>query len=242
MLTKTRAIVLRNIKYGERKMIVDLLTQQHGRVSVVANVPTTQRGKLKKQYFQPLSILNVELDQRPSATLHHLRDARLAVPFASIPFHPVKLSITLFLAEFVYYSTREEQLNPTLFDYIETSLRWLDSCQTSFANFHLVFMMRLSRFIGFFPFLDDYREGDIFDLRAGTFAPVAPLHADFLPAVDAARIGTLMRMNYESMHLFRMTHDDRNRIVDVIIHYYRLHVPNFPEPRSLTVMKELWGP
>ena len=240
MLTKTRAIVLRNLKYGERKVIVDLLTQQYGRVSVVVNVPTTQRGKLKKQYFQPLTLLDVELDLRQTATLQHLRDVRLAAPFASIPFEPAKLSITLFLAEFIYYSTREEQLNPNLFDYIENSLRWLDGCQASFANFHLVFMMRLSRFIGFFPYLDDYHEGDVFDLRAGTFAPAAPLHADFLPAADAARIGTLMRMNYESMHLFRMSHEDRNRIVDVLVHYYRLHVPNFPEPRSLDVLKTLW--
>ena len=37
-----------------------------------------------------------------------------------------------------------------------------------------------------------------------------------------------------------MNHDDRNRIVDVIIRFYRLHVPAFPELRSLEVMKELW--
>ena len=50
-----------------------------------------------------------------------------------------------------------------------------------------------------------------------------------------------MRMNYESMHLFRMSHDDRNRIIDVIVHYYRLHVPNFPELQSLAVVRDLWG-
>ena len=49
-----------------------------------------------------------------------------------------------------------------------------------------------------------------------------------------------MRMNYESMHLFKMSHDDRNRIVDVLITYYRLHVPDFPELKSLGVMKDLW--
>ena len=67
------------------------------------------------------------------------------------------------------------------------------------------------------------------------------MHTDFLQPADAARINTLMRMNYDSMHLFRMSHDDRNRIVDVLLHYYRLHVPNFPELRSLPVLKELWA-
>ena len=49
-----------------------------------------------------------------------------------------------------------------------------------------------------------------------------------------------MRMNYETMHLFRMNHDERNRIVDVLMTYYRLHVPNFPELRSLDVVRDLW--
>ena len=241
MLTKTKAIVLRNIKLGEQKMVVDLLTETDGRVSVVTVIPKTQRGKLKKQYFQPMSILEVEMDFRQRADLQRLRDARIAYPYSSIPFDPYKLSITLFLAEFVYYSTRGEQQNVPLFAYVERSMQWLDSCVHSFANFHLVFMMRLSRFIGFYPNTEDYQPGDYFDMRAATFSPEMPMHTDFLHPEDAARIGTLMRMNYESMHLFRMSHADRNRIVDVLIDYYRLHVPNFPELKSLQVMKELWG-
>jgi DNA repair protein RecO (recombination protein O) len=240
MLTKTKAIVLRYLKYGEQKMIIDLLTETDGRVSVVTHIPKTQRGKLKKQYFQPLNILEVELDIHPRAQLQHLKDAHIVFPFTTIPFDPYKLSIALFLAEFIHYSTRDEQQNPTLFAYIEHSLQWLDGCTSSFANFHLVFMMRLSRFIGFFPYVEDYHEGDMFDLRAASFTQKVPMHNDYLTAVDAARINNLLRMNYASMHLFKMNHDDRNRIVDVIVNYYRLHVPAFPELRSLDVMKELW--
>ena len=135
----------------------------------------------------------------------------MAQPYSSIPFDARKLSITLFLADFLCYATRAEQQNNSLFAYIENSLQWLDGCNASFANFHLVFLMRLTRFVGFFPNIDDYREGDCFDL------------------------------NYDSMHLFRMSHDDRNRIIDVLLHYYRLHVPNFPELRSLAVLKQLWA-
>ena len=224
MLTKTQAIVLRTIKYGENKLIVDFLTEVEGRLSCVVGIPKTQKGKLKKQFFQPLSILEVELDIRPHQQLHHIRDARISIPYATIPFNPSKLSISLFLAEFI----------------VTTSLQWLDGCEGQFANFHLVFMMRLSRFIGFFPNVEDYQEGDFFDLRAATFTSQEPLHTDYLSAPDAVRINTLLRMKYASMHLFRMTHEDRNRIVDVIIQYYRLHVPSFPELRSLEVMKELW--
>lgn len=241
MMVKTRAIVLHTVRYGEQKVIVNLLTQTEGRLSVIARMPTTQRGKLKKQLFQPMNIIEAEIDFRPKADLHHFRDVRMAMPFASIPFHPQKLAIALFLAEFIYYGTREEHDNPNLYNYIENSLSWLDACQEGFANFHLVFMMRMSRFIGFFPNTDDYREGDFFDLRGACFAHVAPAHPDFLNPLDASHISTLMRMNYDTMHLFRMSHHDRNRIANVLVDYYRLHVSGFPELRSLGILQELWN-
>ena len=240
MMTKTRAIVLRVLKYGEQKMIIDLFTESDGRISIVTHIPKTPKGKLKKQYFQPLNILDVELDIRPKVQLQHLRDARIAVPYSSIPFDPQKLSIALFLAEFLYYSTRSEQQNTALFAYLEHSILWFDSCKESYANFHLVFMMRMSRFIGFFPNIEDYQTGDYFDMRAASFTAHAPLHPDFLDCEDSSRISTLMRMNYESMHLFKMNHDDRNRIIDVIITYYRLHVPDFPELKSFEIMRDTW--
>jgi DNA repair protein RecO (recombination protein O) len=42
------------------------------------------------------------------------------------------------------------------------------------------------------------------------------------------------------MHLFRLSHHERNRIVDVLLAFYRLHIPQFPELKSLSVLQELW--
>ena len=240
MMTNSRAIVLNTLKFGEQQLIVDMLTEELGRVSFICRIPKTQKGKLKKQFFQPLSLLDAVFDYRQNARLQHLRDVRLSQPFTSIPFDAGKLSIALFLAEFLTYATRDEQQNAALFNYVVNSIDWLDGQTTSFANFHLVFMMRLSRFIGFFPNVDDYHEGDYFDMRNASFSSMVPLHTDFLNAADSSKIQLLMRMNYDTMHLFKMNHEDRNRIIDVLITYYRLHVPSFPELQSLPVMKQLW--
>ena len=240
MLTKTSAIVLRSMKYSESKMIIDLLTQTEGHVSVIVNVPQSSKGRVKKQFFQPMTILDVELDIRPKAQLQRLRDVRIAVPYTTLTAEPRKLSIALFLAEFLYYATRGEHDNPSLFAYVENGLEWLDACNQSFANFHLVFMMRLTRFIGFYPNTEDYHDGDYFDLRASCFSRFAPLHSDYLAPEDAMLIQPLMRMNYESMHLFRLSHQQRNRMTEIILRYYQLHVPSFGELHSLDVVRELW--
>ena len=240
MMTKTRALVLRTVKYGERGLIVDMLSEGHGRLSFMVSIGQTQRSRMKKQLFQPLSMLDLEFDLRPNARLQKLKDVRVNHPYTSIPFDPYKLSISLFVAEFLLYATRDEQFNEPLFAYLEHSLQWLDGSTDHFSNFHLVFMMRLSRFIGFFPNLEDYQEGCCFDLRNGEFTPHAPLHADFVQPDEAAKIGLLMRMDYETMRLFRMSRAERNRCTELILSYYRLHVPGFPQLRSLSVVQELF--
>jgi DNA repair protein RecO (recombination protein O) len=204
------------------------------------SIPKSTKAKIKKQLFQPLSILEIEFDSRPKVQLQKLADARLASPFSSIPFQPHKLSISLFLAEFLYYALRGEQQNEHLFDYVTNSLLWLDGQQDRFSNFHLVFLMRLSRFLGFYPNLDNYVEGCYFDLRAATFCTVPPLHRDFLQPDEAAKLQLMMRMDYPTMHLFRLSHHERNRLLEVAVTYYRLHLPSFPELKSLPVLQQLF--
>ncbi len=240
MLTKTQTIVLHSLKYGETRLIVDMFTRSQGRQSFIVSIPKSVKGKIKKQLFQPLTLLEIEYDLRPKLQLQKLSDVRLASPFSSIPFDPQKLSISLFIAEFLYYALRSEQRNEPLFDYIVNSIQWLDAQTNRFANFHLVFLMRLSRFLGFYPNLDHYQAGDYFDLRESVFLPVPPVHRDFLHPQEAEKIQLMMRMDFPTMHLFRMSHQERNRLLEVSLIYYRLHIPDFPELKSVSVLQELY--
>ena len=255
MLVKTEAIVLHSFKYGESRLIVEMFTRQEGRLSFAVPIPKTAKGKLKKQYFQPMTLLEVECDVRQRNQLQKLKDARLLTAYASIPFSPEKLAIALFTAEFLYHALRSEQQDELLFTYISNSMQWLDAAPAGYANFHLTFLMHMSRFLGFYPNLNltpnpspnsPKREGSFgdklfFDLREARFCNTAPLHRDFLQPEEAGMIQLLMRMDFPTMHLFRLSHQERNRIVDVLVQYYRLHIPQFPELRSLSVLQELWA-
>ena len=102
--------------------------------------------------------------------------------------------------------------------------------------------MRLSRFLGFWPNLASPLTPHplYFDLRAASFCTEPPLHHDFLMPQEASHISQLMRMDYPTMHLFRLSHLDRDRLLEVAVIYYRLHLPNFPELKSLAVLQQLF--
>ena len=241
MLVKTEAIVLHSFKYGETRIIVDVFTRNSGRLSLIASLPKSPKSRLKKQYFQPMTLLEIEYEQRQRVQLQKLHDARLLSAWTTIPFSSEKMALSLFSAEFLYHALRSEQQNEPLFLYISDSMQWLDAAPGNYANFHLTFLMRLSRFLGFYPNLDAYTDGCIFDLRTANFSVQVPTHKDFLPAGEARLIHLLMRMDFYTMHLFRLSHTDRNRIVEVLLAYYRIHIPQFPELKSFRVLQELWS-
>lgn len=235
-----KAIVLHTLRYSDEAIIAHLLTEQCGCVGMMVRVSRSRRSSIRHTLFQPLALLDVEWTMRPRASLQHPRAVQVAFPFSSIPYDAHKTAIALFLAEFLYHAVRNEPDTNALFEYVARSVEWLDTCSTGYANFHLVFLLRLTRFLGFMPNAHEAQPGDWFDLRASCFVKERPLHNDFLTPSDAALVPKLMRMSYETMRVFRFNGDERSRLLERINYYYRLHVPDFPELNSLAVLREIF--
>ena len=272
-----RGIVLRTVRYGDTSLIVDLFTESHGRMSFMASTSRAKRSVRSVSFWQPLSMVEFSAELLPNGgKLPRPSDVRTYYNYIDLPFSPIKSTLALFLAEFLSAALREEKENTPLYRYIESSLQWLDLADSpaSIANFHLAFLMHLSRFIGIYPNLDV--SGDLnpnpplstvnaplstvhcqlstvncplstlnsqlyFDLLAGTYCDRQPSHAHFLRNEEARVLPVLFRMNYPTMHLFRLSRRERQRILHVLNEYYRLHVPGFPELKSLEILQELFS-
>ena len=73
MILKSKAIVLRSLKFGDSSLIIDMFTELEGRISFITRIPKTAKGKIKKQYFQPLTLLDLEFDYRPRTSLQRIK-------------------------------------------------------------------------------------------------------------------------------------------------------------------------
>lgn len=239
MEQKIRAIVLRTTKYGDDRLIIDMLSREMGRLSVIWRMHKGVRGRQQRNLFQPLTIIEANVVSTPRRELALLGDTRLATVYTSLPFDGVKVSLAFFVAEFLTYATREMHTDMLLYDFVEQSLIWLDAAERGIANFHMMFMLRMSRFLGFYPDVESYQEGSFFDLREGKFTETAPFHSDVLQPQDARIMLVLMRMKPSNLHLFQMSRSERNRIIDFTLQFYRLHIPSFKEMKTLDVLRML---
>ena len=118
MLQKTRGIVLNNLKYGEKSLITTIYTELLGRKSFMVQHVFTKNSGFHSSFFQPLTMLNIQVDQKPNRDLQRIREVSLIQPFLTIPFDGSKRSITFFLAEMLLKTIKEEEANTGLFQFI----------------------------------------------------------------------------------------------------------------------------
>ena len=135
---------------------------------------------------------------------------------------PEKITLALFLAEFLRTALRSEPIAAPLFDYTWDSIEWLNLSEQHFSNFHLVFLLRMTHFLGFYPNLANYADGMYFDLENSLFVAHQPLHSHYLDPTD------------------KFSGARRTRLLRFIVTYYQLHLPAFGELKSLNVLEAVF--
>lgn len=239
MLAKTTGIVLHSLKYSDSATIVTIYTQQFGRVSYMVYGVNKKKAVYRSAFLQPLSIVDIDVIHTPGKEIQRVKEVRTAVPFTEIPFQPIKNSIALFLSEVLSRTLRESEPDEELFIFLKNSILLLDCCEQGVANFHLVFLLKLTRYLGCFPNNEEKSNG-YFDLINGIFLYQKPLHSHYLLPELSKDFAILLDSDYHNMADSSFSRKRRMELLESIVEYYRLHMPDFNGLHSLEVLQNLF--
>ena len=235
----TKAIVLSSIKYGETSLIVKALTASDGLQSyLLKGVLSSRKGKLKAAYFQPMMQLEIVANHKNKGTLESIREARVSYPYSSVHTDIHKNSISLFLSEMLTRSISDSEQDQNMFEFIEAAFQWLDT-HDQISNFHLYFLLQLTRFLGFYPDTTDIDYG-YFDLQEGEFFATPTLN----PQIEGETLVLFKRLlgtNFDSMHTVKLGNKERQNLLQYLVVYFELHLHGFKRPRSLAVLNEVFN-
>lgn len=237
MLIKTKAIVISSLKYQEKSLIVKCLTLSDGLKSYfIPNAFAAKKSNQKIAYFQPLSILEIEASHKNKGTLEHFKEIKLAHAYQTISTDIVKSTIVIFLSEIIHLSIHEEEQNENLFHFLESALLWLDA-HDEMANFHLILMLEMTKFLGFYPDTSEI-DCNFFDAKEGTFSSFQGTNC--LSEHETFLFKRLIGLKFDSgQKVFAGT--DRQVLLKILLHYYTLHLDGFKKPKSLEVLKEVFA-
>ncbi|MBQ3730715.1 MAG: DNA repair protein RecO, partial [Muribaculaceae bacterium] len=240
MYEKLRGIVLNTIRYSDKHNIVHIYTDVHGLMSFAVPLGKTQAARMRNALLMPLSLVDMEAATRHGRELAVMREVRRNYPLATIYGDPVKNAIALFISELLAHVIQEPEGNEPLFRYIEQSVQLLEQMPGQVANFHICFLYHLGAHLGIMPNLETYRKGRWFDMTDGVFTTAAVGGHAMLQPQEAQVIYLLSRMTFSNMAVFRFNREERNRMLDVIINYYRLHNAAIGTLRSPDILKQLF--
>ncbi|MBW3544706.1 MAG: DNA repair protein RecO [Bacteroidetes bacterium] len=228
MLHKTRGIVLSHLRYRETSIIVRIYTEAFGLQSYIVNgvrsSGNARSGGSRMGLYQPLTLLDLVVYFQEKAGLQRIKEIKCSEPYMQLPLDFQKTGIALFLTEMLSKSLKGEESNPDLFLFLHSSLHMLDTQQEGVQNFHLQFLLKLSRYLGFAtPTAEDFLE------------EVNPyISAD---VVDREAVERLLLEPYGN--LIPLNGERRRHVLQLILQFYRLHVAEFGELKSLPVLQEM---
>jgi DNA repair protein RecO (recombination protein O) len=240
MLQKTRGILLHSLKYGETGIIATVYTELFGKVAFLLQGTRTRKSPVKGIHLQALYLVDLEIYYRPGRDLQRIKELKNAFPFSSIPFEIRKSSQAIFLAEVLNKVLREEESHPALFEFLFYSIQILDLLNEGTANFFLIFLVQLSRFLGFGPTNNFSAEVPYYDLMAGVFVAAIPSHPHYLSKEESAVFSALLDMSYEKAAEIRIESAIRIILPDRILEYFSLHLGSKITTKSLDILRELF--
>lgn len=236
MRVSDKAIVLQCIKRGDNKFILKLFTQQNGLITAAATVGKSPSSKIKSSHIMPLSLIDAEFILKQNKEIQQLTETSGYHSNPGISQALSKLSIAQFINELLIKCLKEQQPNSHLYIFIETCLKFLNDSEEDFVNLHLYFMMELTKYLGFEPQNNFSVQESFFDCRNGNYTSMSLAFPLGLGKEDSILFSEFLKINSLKTKLSNV---QRRTLLDILLAYYRLHIPGFNEIRSLEVLKEV---
>lgn len=229
MITKTRGIVIKYLKYQETSIIVHIFTEQYGLVPFIVNGVRSPRSKRGIGYFQPFSLLELVAYMKPNREIQRLSEYKYFAPSHHIQQDVRKSTIVLFLSEILGKLLTHEQgpSHGQLFQFLSSSVQTFDRMAGEIENFHLHFLLKMLPHVGL-----------------GVDDADAMLHSMELEMIEEDHnlitfISAILQSDY-------MEHVPGNgalrfKALEFLLNYYQHHTAQIGEIKSLKVLHQVFS-
>jgi DNA repair protein RecO (recombination protein O) len=243
MIYTTKGIVLRTVKYGETSVVASIFTEMFGLQSYIANGVRSQAKTSKAHFFQPSSILEMQVYHSDLKNLQRIKELKWSLIYKSILSNVTKNTVALFMVELLQKCLKQPEANADLFYFCEDAFMQLDTAQDDVTgNFPIYFALQLAYFMGF-GLLDNYSdERNHFNISEGNFANKVLSTEYFVEADVSFYISQLLKaLQPSDLTEIKLNKNIRRAILKILENYYSFHIADFGSMKTLPVLHAIMG-
>ena len=226
-----KGISLHYYKYSESSVIAKIFTENYGLQSYVLKGVRNKTSKNKLSYLHPLNIVCLEVSANKNKGLPFVKEIRsehnLSSTFSDMP----KKFICMFISEVLMRVLMEKETDKQLYNFAEKTISYLNKTEELNKNFIIVFLLKLTEFLGFHP-NQDFSNKDYFDLESGEFTNHPPYYN--IRGENKKYLSDLLQN--ESVNI---PYKNRKELIMSLQKYFSLHHYNIEKLKSYEVIESL---
>lgn len=241
MIYSTKGIVLRTVKYGETSIVASVFTELFGIQSYLVNGVRTSGRSSKAHFFQPSSILDMEVYHNDLKNLQRIKDLKWSFVYKTILSDVIKNSIALYMVELLQKTLKQPEPNADLFSFCEDAFLQLDKATSEIAaNFPIYFSLQLAPFFGI-RLYDNYSDAQkFFNVHEGKFFDTASMSEHQVTSDISYLISQLLKAIHPyDLSEIKMNRNTRLTILKILEGYYTWHVSEFGSLKTLAVLSTI---
>ena len=240
MIEKVEGIVLRSIKYSDNSLIIHLFTRERGRISCMVKRARSKRTGFAPSFFHPFNIIQAEVYYNQKKEIHTLKEVNLKQSFSSYANDQSKIAVVMFLSEVLSRSIRYQHTDKQLYNFLESSIFRFNEESHSSANFHIFFMIGLSKFLGFYPVNNYSASENYFDLLNAHFVSVSA-GSQTMDEETSEILFRFMNLTSGNWWEIPLNGELRRKMIESLLNYYTLHTGTNMDVKSLDVFTEVFS-
>lgn len=238
MLIKTKGIVLRNFKYRESSLIVDIFTLELGMRSYLINGVRSSKSKSSANLYQVMSQLDLLVYNKKPTGLNRIKECKAHKIYKKIPFDVVRVLVGQMMVEILRKTIKADESNEFIYFFIVDWFNFLDNTEERISNLIPCFLIELASHIGYA--FEPVEEGEwYFDLQEGQFNRNSPPHFYHLDEELSHTLNLLLKISKEDVHQIKIPSNKRSELIDKLLIFFRLHVEGFGELKSLSILRDI---
>lgn len=240
MIDKEQGVILKKIKYSDSQNIVQVFCRNRGYQSFILSINKKGKNRSVNHLLQPLFIVNIEFYSKHGNAMGRIHNIEPDYVFQSIPFNAYKTTVGFFIADFLQHAVKFESNPSEIFEYLTTAIKYYDQLETGYYDFHLVFLIRISRFLGFLPERNS-ENLPYFDLMEGSFISHKPVHNLYFDEELCKSFSLALDNSAGFYKPLEISNQARRELLSGIMNYFRFHHQMFKNMESYHILNEVYN-
>jgi len=241
MIVHTKAIILRVIDYQESSKILTVLSEEHGKIALIAKGAKKPKNKLAG-ILETGAVLDVVYYYKQSRGVQILTEASVYYSTDSFRKDFERAAILYSTLELLSQLLHEHEVNEPIFIFALNFIQWLGDAEETYPSVFTYVQIRLAEItgIGLVSALTRIPEIAYLNISSGTISEQPEEELSYKLTIAQTRF-MILAMSGKSKKIFNagLENGELKQLVHHIDVYFKYHIEGYQERRSDAIFEQM---